>query len=53
MNEVKIDVKSIPDVDMRIGCKILKGCIERMLADPKKRAEFEAWAKEREGVKSE
>jgi len=47
MDGVKINPKSIADVDMNLGCRALKSCIERMLADPAKRAEFEEWKQRR------
>lgn len=49
MNEVKIEPKKIPNVEMKIACKTLFQCLERAMADPQKRADFEAWKAQREG----
>ena len=46
--EVHIDPKEIPDVDYELGCRVLAASIRRILADPAKRAECEAWKAARE-----
>lgn len=47
MNPVRIDTAAIPKVELRVFCSAIADLAERLMADPKHRAEFEAWQKER------
>lgn len=46
-NEIVIDFKSIPRGTLDAACRVLTSSIQKALADPVKRAEYEAWKKER------
>lgn len=46
MNDVHIDPALIPEVEWDMMCRTLADCIKRAMADPKLRAEYEAWAAE-------
>ena len=50
MNTVKIDTAAIPKVELRIFCSTIADLAERLMADPKQRAEFEAWQRARQGA---
>ena len=52
LEDCHIDPKKIPNVDYEIGCSVLAASIRRLLADPKIRAEYEAWKKARSGSTS-
>jgi len=41
--EVKIRPEDIPDYAWQQGFRVLAQSIQRLLADPKLRAEYEAW----------
>ncbi len=46
MDKVRIDPKLIPDYVYDEGCRVLYASITRLLADPKRRQEFEEWEAE-------
>ncbi len=50
---VRIDTSLILKVELRLLCASIADLAERLMADPKHRAEFEAWQAEREKVKSQ
>ena len=43
MNQVKIDPAAIPSYAWEQGFRIVADSLKRLLADPKIRAEYEAW----------
>lgn len=50
MHPVRIDTAAIPKVELRVFCSAIADLAERLMADPKHRAEFEAWQKARNGT---
>ena len=50
MNPVKIDTNAIPAVERDILCNTLLKAVKRFYADPKNRADFEAWLAETGGM---
>ncbi len=46
--DVKIDLKAVPDYAMDTLCRIVIGLTRRMFEDPEVRADYERWRKENE-----
>ena len=46
---VVIDVGSIPDTEIFVGCSIIAASIKNLFRDPDIKAEYEAWLKSPEG----
>ncbi|MCI8332641.1 MAG: hypothetical protein HFE78_07435 [Clostridiales bacterium] len=46
---VTIDPSLIPKEDWQIACSVLKSSLHIALADPKLKAEYEAWKRKRNG----
>ena len=51
-NVPQIQFGDLTDVEKDEGCRVLSRVIRRLLSDPKYRADFEKWKKEREGGKT-
>ena len=48
MQPVRINTAAIPKIELRIFCATIADLAERLMADPKCRAEYEQWKKERD-----
>lgn len=45
---IKIDTSRIPKVELRLLCQAIAELAERLMEDPKHRAEFEVWQAQRQ-----
>jgi hypothetical protein len=50
--EIHINYDEIPDFEIEHMCRTVSAAVNRLLQDPKNKADFEQWRKARAGVKA-